>query len=158
MKTSMKKELKPDQKFWENKKLSEMTKSEWESLCDGCGRCCLNKLEFEDSKEIHFTNVACKLLDPSTCQCSDYKNRKKIVSDCISLDKQNIHELDYMPATCAYRLLANGKKLFDWHPLISGSPESVHKANISVQNKVVSEEFYTDDDLEDHIIDWVRAD
>ena len=153
----MKKDIKPNKKFWETKKLSEMTKEEWESLCDGCGRCCLNKLEFEDSKKIYFTNVACKLLDPAGCHCSDYKNRQEMVPDCISLNKKNISELDYMPNTCAYRLLANGKKLYDWHPLISGSRESVHKANISVRNKVVSEESYTDDDLEDHIIYWVSA-
>jgi len=144
-------------KFWESKKLSQMSKSEWESLCDGCGRCCLNKIEYEDTEGIFFTNVACKLLDSDSCRCKNYKNRHKQIPDCVSLTPGNIEELDYMPSTCAYRLLANNRPLPGWHPLITGDSESVHKAGISVRGKTVSEEFFTDEDLEDNLIDWIKT-
>lgn len=132
-----------------------MTKSEWESLCDRCGRCCLNKLDDEDEREIQFTNVACQLLDLKSCNCSDYPNRKKIVTDCISLTAKRIEKMNYLPDTCAYRLLSEGKKLFKWHPLISGTYESVKEAKISVSCRVILKE---DEivELEDHIIDWMK--
>ncbi|NRA45404.1 MAG: YcgN family cysteine cluster protein [Oligoflexales bacterium] len=144
-----------DKPFWETKTLGQMSKAEWESLCDGCGRCCLNKVEYADTKEIYYTDVACKQLNLRTCQCKDYPNRKKIVPDCIQLSPRNIRKLQYMPETCAYRLLATGGKLPDWHPLISNDPKSVHKAGISVRGKVVSESSIKDD-LEDHLISWIK--
>jgi uncharacterized protein len=144
--------LKP---FWETKSLTQMTPREWESLCDGCGKCCLNKLEFEDTGEIAFTNVACKLLDLHSCQCSNYPQRKKFVPDCVKLSPKNIDRIRWMPATCAYRLLADGKLLEPWHPLISGSPETVHTAGISMRGRAVSEALLSDalDELEDYVLD-----
>lgn len=141
--------------FWQSKKLAEMTPAEWESLCDGCGKCCLNKIEFEDTGEIAFTNVACKLLDPHSCQCSDYKNRKKLVPDCVKLSAKNIARIRWMPSTCAYRLVAEGKPLFDWHPLVSGDPDSVHQAGASMRGRTISELKLTPelDELEDYVLD-----
>ena len=159
VKTSNKQDntAKPEDKrpFWETKSLSRMNTSEWEALCDGCGRCCLNKVEYADTKEIYYTDVACKQLNLKSCKCKDYPNRKKIVPDCIQLSPRNIKKLKYMPETCAYRLLATGGKLPDWHPLISKDPQSVHKAGISVRNKVVSE-IKIKDELEDHLITWIK--
>ncbi len=132
-----------------------MTAGEWESLCDGCGKCCLNKLEFEDTGEIAFTNVACKLLDLHSCRCSDYRNRRKFVPDCVKLSPRNIEKIQWMPSSCAYRLLSEGKPLFDWHPLISGDPESVHKAGISMRGRAVPETILNAelDGLEDYVLD-----
>ncbi len=132
-----------------------MTAGEWESLCDGCGKCCLNKLEFEDTGEIAFTNVACKLLDLHSCRCSDYRNRRKFVPDCVKLSPRNIEKIQWMPSSCAYRLLSEGKSLFDWHPLISGDPESVHKAGISMRGRAVPETILNTelDGLEDYVLD-----
>lgn len=141
--------------FWERKKLSQMTPEEWESLCDNCGRCCLNKIEYEDTQEIFYTNVSCHLLNRNTCKCKDYQNRKMIVPDCLQLSPRNIKKLSYMPDTCAYRLVAEGKELPQWHPLISKSKSTVHSSGISVRNKVISEK-QMDRDLEDYIIDWVK--
>jgi uncharacterized protein len=141
--------------FWETKSLTQMTPREWESLCDGCGKCCLNKLEFEDTGEIAFTNVACKLLDLHSCQCSNYPQRKKFVPDCVKLSPKNIDRIRWMPATCAYRLLADGKPLEPWHPLVSGSLETVHTAGISMRGRAVSEALLSDtlDELEDYVLD-----
>jgi uncharacterized protein len=141
--------------FWETKSLTQMTAHEWESLCDGCGKCCLNKLEFEDTGEIAFTNVACKLLDLHSCQCSNYPQRKKFVPDCVKLSPKNIDRIRWMPASCAYRLLAEGKPLEPWHPLISGSHETVHTAGISMRGRAVSESLLSDtlDELEDYVLD-----
>ncbi|MFK7827820.1 MAG: YcgN family cysteine cluster protein [Oligoflexales bacterium] len=141
--------------FWETKPLSRMSNSEWESLCDGCGKCCLNKVEFADTKEIYYTDVACKQLNLKTCKCKDYSNRKEIVPDCIQLSPRNIKKLKYMPETCAYRLVATNQRLPSWHPLISKDPQSVHKNGISVRHKVVSESRIKDE-LEDHLITWVK--
>ena len=140
--------------FWETKTLFEMSHAEWESLCDGCGRCCLNKLEDEDSGEVYFTNVACRLLDQESCRCKDYAHRTDKVSECLVVQPAEAQAYRDMPPTCAYRLLAEHKPLPDWHPLISGTPESVHDANISVRGKVVSEEFIHPEQLEEHIIFW----
>jgi hypothetical protein len=140
-------------KFWENIPLKEMTAAQWESLCDGCGKCCLHKLEDEDSGEVFVCNVACRLLDLESCRCSDYDNRKKQVPDCTVLTPERITEFHWLPETCAYRLLAEGKPLFEWHPLISNEVESVHAAGISVCGRVVSEE--EADDLQQHITDWI---
>lgn len=125
--------------FWKEKKLAQMTAAEWESLCDGCGRCCLVKLEDEDTGQIHFTDVACLLFDGSTCRCGDYKNRTKKVSDCVKLTPQNVGELNWLPHTCAYRQLAEGRPLEWWHPLVSGDRETVVQAGISMRGKTISE-------------------
>lgn len=144
------------ERFWETKALAEMSTAEWESLCDGCARCCLIKLEDEDSAEIVFTRVVCGLLDQKTCRCTDYPDRNKRVPDCIHLTPQNVHRIAWLPSTCAYRLLREGKPLFGWHPLLSGNPDSVHEAGISVRGKVLSEEFVHEDGYEEHIIHWVE--
>ena len=128
-----------------------MSKSEWESLCDGCGLCCLHKLEDLDSGEISHTNVACRLLDSQSCQCRNYPLRKKLVPDCIILTPDQVADFPWLPESCAYRLIGEGKDLFPWHPLISGSKETVHEAGISVQNKVVPEQ--EAGDLEEHVIE-----
>ena len=140
--------------FWQTKTLVEMTAAEWESLCDGCGRCCLIKLEDPDDGELAHTDVACHLLDPETCRCGDYRQRAAIVPDCVQLSPANIGELNFMPPTCAYRRLAEGRGLAWWHPLVSGDPETVHLAGISVLGRAVSEMGVADEDLEDHIVDW----
>lgn len=141
--------------FWENKSLEEMTSEEWESLCDGCGRCCLNKLEDEDSGEIYFTNVACKFLDTEQCRCTDYINRKESMPDCMILSFDNKAALEVMPSTCAYSLLRQGKPLPQWHPLITGNQESVFDAGISVAGKVISEEHVHYEQLPEHLINWI---
>lgn len=138
--------------FWKEKPLTEMTPTEWESLCDGCGKCCLEKLEDPDTAELAFTDVACRFLDLETCLCVHYVDRRNHALDCIPLTPGNVGDLAWMPSTCAYRLLAEGKDLPDWHPLITGDPESVHKAGQSVRGRVVSEK--EAGDLEDHIVDW----
>jgi len=142
-----------DQKpFWEAKSLADMTSDEWESLCDGCGKCCLNKLMDDDTEEIHHTDVACRLLDLQTCRCGNYPERKKIVPDCQVLAAEDIPHFRWLPSTCAYRLLSEGKPLFDWHPLISGDPETVHENRISVRGRAFSEDDILD--LETRIVEW----
>jgi uncharacterized cysteine cluster protein YcgN (CxxCxxCC family) len=138
-------------RFWEEKPLGRMTRAEWESLCDGCGKCCVHKLEDEETGEIHATNVACRLLNRRTAMCSDYRNRQSYVPECVRLTPAKLRNIDWLPSTCAYRLIDEGRPLADWHPLISGDPESVHRAGISVRGWTVSE----DDagDLENHIVE-----
>ncbi len=138
--------------FWLEKDLSEMSRAEWESLCDGCARCCLNKLEDVDSGDIEYTNVACRLLEPATCRCTNYAARQTYVSDCVALTPKSVGEIKWLPSTCAYRVLAEGGELASWHPLISGDPRSVVTAGISVAGKIVSERDAKD--LEDHIVEW----
>jgi len=140
--------------FWRLKSLQDMTQAEWESLCDGCAKCCLEKLEDVETGDISYTNVACRLLDCEACRCTNYSERQKIVPDCISLTPKNIKQLHWMPSTCAYRLLSEGKDLPPWHPLVSKDPESVHRAEISVRGRVVSES--DAGDLEDHIVKWPK--
>jgi uncharacterized protein len=137
--------------FWKTKPLTDMSKPEWESLCDGCGRCCVNKLEDEDTGKFIFTRAACKLLDLKTCQCTDYRNRHKKVSDCIALTPANVGKLGWLPDTCAYRLLDEGKSLAWWHPLVSGRKETVVEAGISVKGEVYSEKGIMPDELEHHL-------
>ena len=138
--------------FWTKKTLHELNPQEWESLCDGCGRCCLEKLEDVHTGEISFTNVACGLLDLDKCKCSNYTQRHRFMADCIPINADNVSELKWMPGTCAYRLLSEGKPLPDWHPLISKDPNTVITAGISVKGRVVSAQ--DANDLEDHIVDW----
>ncbi len=141
-----------DDAFWKKKSLLEMSKKEWESLCDGCGRCCLNKLENEDTGEVYHTNVVCRLLDMESCRCSSYEDRKKFVPECQILTPRNLKKYPWLPSTCAYRMVAEGHDLAWWHPLISGSPDTVHDAGISVRGRVVSER--DTDDFENHIVSW----
>ena len=136
--------------FWE-KPLATLDRGEWEALCDGCGKCCLHKLECEDTGELYPTNVACKLLDRRTGLCSDYKHRRKFVSDCVVLTPGKVDELDWLPSTCAYRLRSEGKPLPSWHHLLTGSRDSVHAAGESVSGWTVSE--VDAGDLEQHIVD-----
>jgi len=124
-----------DVPFWKKKTLAEMSPSEWESLCDGCGKCCLNKLEYDDTGEIDWTNVACRLLDHHSCRCKSYAMRKVFVEECVSLTPDNLAEIDWLPPTCGYRLVSEGRDLYWWHPLVSGDPDTVRQANVSVQGK-----------------------
>ncbi len=141
-------------RFWEQKRLEEMSKTEWEALCDGCGKCCLNKLEDEDTGEVALTRVACRLFDDSSCRCSRYETRHAYVPECIVLSPSTIADHAYwLPATCAYRLVWEGRPLYGWHPLLSGTPDSVHAAGVSVQGATVSEAAIDDEDWEDHIIE-----
>lgn len=133
--------------FWKNKKLEEMTTDEWESLCDGCALCCLIRLEDEDTGEMVQSNIACKYLDQETCKCTDYANRKTNVPDCWKITPENIHQIYWMPDTCAYRLVYEGRDLYDWHPLVTGDKNSTHKAGISHIGEMVSEEDVDMDDL-----------
>jgi uncharacterized cysteine cluster protein YcgN (CxxCxxCC family) len=142
--------------FWKRKSLEEMTDSEWESVCDGCGRCCLVKLEdADDSSLTYFTNVGCRLLDGEACRCTDYPNRSAKVDDCVRLTPRNVRKIVWLPPTCGYRLLAEGKDLYWWHPLVSADPTTVHAAGVSVRGRVkASEEEVPDDKLEDWIVGW----
>ena len=140
--------------FWETKTLAEMTREEWESLCDGCGQCCLHKLENIDTREIYITSVACKLLDLKTCRCKNYAERTKLVPDCLALYDVSFKEYEWLPRTCAYRLLNGGKKLPEWHPLISKEKNSVKKAGMLVESYAISEtKLKNIEDLEDYILE-----
>jgi len=131
-----------------------MTAGEWESLCDGCGKCCLVKLQDADTDVVVYTDVACRLLDCGSCRCSDYPNRKAKVTDCVVLSPALVNELGWMPSTCAYRLLKEGKDLYWWHPLVSGDPNTVHDAGISVRGRAISEALVEDAELPEHVVDW----
>ena len=138
--------------YWRTKTLEEMTRAEWEALCDGCARCCLLKLEDEDTGEIAYTDIACRLLDTGTCRCTRYRQRLRLVPECVDLTPEQVRRLGWLPSTCAYRLLAEGRDLAWWHPLVSGDPETVHEAGISVRGRVVPER--RGDDPEERIVTW----
>lgn len=141
--------------FWKSKTLRELNKQEWESLCDGCGRCCLIKLEDEDNGDIHFTDIACRLFNPKTCSCSSYRTRQKKVEDCLKLTPKIVGKLSWLPPTCAYRLVGEGRGLYWWHPLVSGSRETVHLAGISVRGRVSYLEGEIEiDDYPARIVSW----
>ncbi len=141
--------------FWKRKTLEQMSPREWESLCDGCGRCCLNKLEDEDTGDTHFTNVGCKLLDGESCRCKDYKNRQAQVPDCVRLTPRSVRRIVWLPPTCAYRLVADGRDLYWWHPLVSGDKETVHQTGVSVRGRVAaSETDVPDAELPKWIVKW----
>ena len=140
--------------FWKVKSLDEMTPAEWESLCDGCGKCCLIQLEDEDSGARFKTDIACRLYDCEQGGCSDYADRKRHVPDCVILTPDTVRTLDWMPRTCAYRLIADGKDLFDWHPLVSGNPNSTHEAGMSIRGQVRSEDSFEPIDWDKHIVEW----
>ena len=141
------------QPFWKKKTLHDMSREEWESLCDGCGRCCLRKLENKKTGKIYYTTVSCYLMDTQHCRCVSYEDRTQRVKDCTELTAENIEHMRWLPKTCAYRLLAAKKELFWWHPLVSGDPESIHTAGISVKDRVISEAYVHPDDMEYYVVD-----
>ena len=143
-----------DLPFWKTKSLAEMSPEQWESLCDGCAKCCLLKLEDEDTGEIAYTRLHCKLLDAGTCRCSDYENRKAIVPDCVKLTPKKIDEIKWMPRTCAYRLIAEGQDLADWHHLVCGDRDRIHREGHSIMGRTKSEETVLEEDQLDWVVDW----
>ena len=148
----------PERPFWQVKRLDQMTREEWESLCDGCARCCLNKLEDWDTGDIAWTNVACTLLDDQTCRCKDYDNRLDTIPDCVPLDVEKVQSIIWLPPTCAYRLLDEGYDLYWWHPLVSGDPDTIHQAGISVRGRTVPEDGMEPEDYEEHLAMWPGED
>ncbi len=144
------------ERFWE-KPLQQLNRREWEALCDGCGRCCLRKLSDEHSIKTLYTRVVCSYLDQDACRCTAYGDRSRLVPDCLVLDTVNLAQLHWIPDTCAYKLREQGKPLPDWHPLLTGSRDAMHEADIPVTGKVISEEYVHEDGLEEHIIRWVSA-
>ena len=141
-----------DRPFWTTKTLDEMSKDEWESLCDGCARCCLLKLEDEDTGDVFYTDVTCRLLDTDECRCTRYADRKRLVPDCVVMTPETVRRDDWLPSTCAYRLLREGKDLHWWHPLVSGDPQTVHDAGISVAGRTISER--NAGQLEHRLVTW----
>lgn len=140
--------------FWEDKTLAQMSKNEWESLCDGCGKCCLNKIIDDETEELHFTNVACQLLHTKTCQCQKYEQRFKLVKDCVKVSLDDIEQFHWLPASCAYRLLVEDKPLPAWHPLLTGSKSAMHAGGFSIRGKTISETKIDPDNLTDYIAIW----
>lgn len=152
--TTLKQNEKP---FWETKSLEEMTQDEWESLCDGCGKCCLHKIEDIDSGVILYTRVACRFLDIAVCRCKDYSRRLELVSDCIDLTPEMVKKLSWLPKSCAYRRLGEGRGLAWWHPLVSGDPETVRQAGISVCIWAIPEKYVHLSELEAYVVDWLDS-
>ena len=145
-----------DKPFWKTKELSQMTEYEWDSLCDGCAKCCLHKIEDETENAIYYTSVACNQLNINTCRCKNYSKRTDLVQDCVKLTTDNLADLTWLPKTCAYRLLNEGNDLYSWHPLITGDPNSVHNAGISINDRCIVETETVN--IEDHIVSWLDDD
>lgn len=145
------------QRFWEQKALADLTHAEWESLCDGCGRCCLKKLQDEATGKVAYTDVACRLLDRDRCRCRRYAERHSLVPDCVALEPADARTFDWLPTTCAYRKIAAGQPLDWWHPLVSGDPETVHRAGISVRGRTLAERDVAAETLDTRIVRWVKA-
>ncbi len=143
-----------DKPFWQRKSLDQMTPAEWESLCDGCGRCCLQKIQTEHEHLVRYTRVACRLLDANTCQCTNYWRRKTLVPECITLTAKNINDIDWLPDSCAYVRIKEKRGLADWHPLVSGNPDSVHEAGVSMSGKVINEQHVHTDDIPSLVIEF----
>jgi uncharacterized cysteine cluster protein YcgN (CxxCxxCC family) len=143
-------------KLWWQKRLAELDSQQWEALCDGCGKCCLHKLEDEDTGAVSYTRVRCRYLDDTTCQCLDYANRAHLVPDCVQLSPENLEALAWLPATCAYRLRAEDRELPAWHYLVSGSRESVHEAGESIRGRALSDEYVHPDGFQEHVVHWVK--
>jgi hypothetical protein len=141
-------------RFWETKSFDKLNREEWDALCDGCGRCCLLKIEDQDNGDLFYTNVVCEFHDSEHCRCTAYQHRSSLVPDCIKVTPELARDEKWLPDTCAYRLLAERKSLFDWHPLITGDPDSIHQADLSVRDKVVSEKFVHPDELPEHLVHW----
>lgn len=140
--------------FWETLRLADMSPAQWESLCDGCGRCCLNKVEDWDTGDIIWTDLACRLLDHNSCRCQDYANRLEKVPECLQLTPQTVQEITWLPPSCAYARLRDGKSLLWWHPLVSGDPDTIHAAGISVRGRVKSEVGIQFEEYEEHLVSW----
>lgn len=150
--------MKPEESsaWWNTKPLEDLSASEWEALCDGCAKCCLHKLEDEQSGQVFYTKVRCQHLIEEQCRCSDYAQRSVLMPNCIELQAKKVPSYDWLPSTCAYRLRASDQPLPGWHPLVSGDPQSVHNAGISIRGRSVSDEFVHPDGFEEHIIHWVE--
>lgn len=146
----------PVSEWWQDTPLEQLNAEQWEALCDGCARCCLHKLEDEDTQEVYYTGIRCRHLDEQNCRCSDYPNRSELVSHCIDLADRDCSQLDWLPPTCAYRLRAHGQPLADWHYLVSGDRETVHLAGISIRGRAVSDEYVHPDGYDEHIVHWVE--
>lgn len=144
-----------ESQYWLSKRLTQMSDEEWEALCDGCGKCCLHKLIDDETDELYYTDVACKLLDTENVRCSDYHKRHQTVPDCLVFSAENIADLYWLPASCAYKTLYDGRQLEKWHPLISGDKQSVHRFKRSVKGRCVSEQNVAIDELEEHLVRWV---
>ena len=142
-------------KFWQTKGLHEMSREEWESLCDGCAKCCLHKLQDEETGDVYYTKVVCRYMDKQ-CRCTEYQRRNDLVPNCVWLRPEDVEDFFWLPSTCAYRLVAENKPLKDWHPLVSGDPESVHRAGVSIQGRALSEDYVHPEGMEEHIIHWVE--
>jgi uncharacterized cysteine cluster protein YcgN (CxxCxxCC family) len=140
------------QPWWENKLLTEMSREEWEQICDHCAKCCLHKLEDEDDGTVYYTDVACSLLDSGSCQCTDYQNRRTLVPDCLQLTPENLDQIQWMPPSCSYRVLKEGRQLADWHHLLSGDKNTIHESEKSIKGKYIDETQV--DDLQEHVVEW----
>jgi uncharacterized protein len=145
-----------NQPFWKTKQLCDLSREQWESLCDRCAKCCLLKLDFEDTGERCYTHLVCRYFDEKLCQCTCYGERTVKVPTCVQLTPDNLAAVNFMPTTCTYRLLSEGKKLPWWHHLVSGSTETVHEAGVSIRGKTICEDLVDPDDWEDHIVEWVE--
>lgn len=143
------------ERFWESVSLDKMTKSQWELLCDGCAKCCLHKLEDEDTGDVYYTKVVCRYMS-NDCRCTEYQRRNELVPNCVWLKPEDVEEFHWLPSTCAYRLISEGKPLEDWHPLVSGNMSSVHTAGVSIKGRALSDDYVHPEGFEEHIITWVE--